>query len=104
MVPTYKYLGVHLDNNLDWSLNTDTLYRKGQSRLFFFRTLISLDICRKMLYMFYQSVVACALFYAVVCWGGSIKHKNAKQLDKLVERAGFVFGTRLDTLGAVVER
>ena len=35
VVPTYKYLGVHLDDRLDWSLNTDALYRKGQSRLCF---------------------------------------------------------------------
>ncbi len=43
------------------------------------------------------------LFYATVCWGGSIKHKDARRLDKLVERAGSVIGTRLDSWGAVVE-
>lgn len=28
LVPTYN-LGVHLNNKLDWSLNTDALYKKG---------------------------------------------------------------------------
>ncbi|XP_017541663.2 uncharacterized protein LOC108413582 [Pygocentrus nattereri] len=32
-VKTYKYLGLHLDNKLDWSTNTDTLARCGQSRM-----------------------------------------------------------------------
>ncbi|KAI3352035.1 hypothetical protein L3Q82_020850 [Scortum barcoo] len=32
-VRTYKYLGVHLNNKLDWTDNTDLLYKKGQSRL-----------------------------------------------------------------------
>ncbi|KAI3357232.1 hypothetical protein L3Q82_015471, partial [Scortum barcoo] len=32
-VRTYKYLGVHLNNKLDWTDNTDSLYKKGQSRL-----------------------------------------------------------------------
>ncbi len=57
-----------------------------------------------MLQMFYQSVMASALFYAAFCWGGSVKHKDARRLDKLVERAGSVIGTRLDSLEAVVER
>lgn len=104
VVPSYKYLGVHLDNKLDWSLNTDALYKKGHSRLFFLRKLRSLDICSKMLQMFYQSVVASVLFYAAVCWGGSIRHKDARRLDKLVKRAGSVIGVRLDTLEEVVER
>ena len=72
VVPTYEYLGVHLDNKLDYSLNTDALYKKGQSRLFFLRKLRSLNICIKMLQMLYQSVVASALFSAAVCWGGSL--------------------------------
>ena len=57
-----------------------------------------------MLQMFYQSVVASVLFYAAVCWGGSIKHKDARRLDKLVKRAGTVIGVRLDSLEDVVER
>ncbi|KAI3357769.1 hypothetical protein L3Q82_015527, partial [Scortum barcoo] len=28
-VRTYKYLGVHLNNKLDWTDNTDSLYKKG---------------------------------------------------------------------------
>ena len=27
----YKYLGVHINNKLDWTHNTDVLYKKGQS-------------------------------------------------------------------------
>lgn len=52
-----KYLGVHLDNKLDWTLNTDLLYRKGQSLVFLLRRLKSFDVCSEMLQMFYQSVV-----------------------------------------------
>lgn len=51
---SHKYLSVHLDNNLDPSL-------------FFLRTLSSLDICSKIVQMFYQSEVANVLFYATAC-------------------------------------
>ena len=30
IVQDYKYMGVHIDNKLDWAKNTDILYRKGQ--------------------------------------------------------------------------
>ena len=33
MVESFKYLGVHLYNKLDWSHNTGALYKKSQSHL-----------------------------------------------------------------------
>ncbi|KAJ8273972.1 hypothetical protein COCON_G00085970 [Conger conger] len=81
VVSTYKYLGVQLDNKLDWSANTEALYRKGQSRLYFLRRLRSFNVCSKLLWMFYQSVITSVLSYAVVCWGGSIKKRDAGRLE-----------------------
>ncbi|KAK3505886.1 hypothetical protein QTP70_019402, partial [Hemibagrus guttatus] len=43
-VRSYRYLGLQLDDNLDWSVSTDYLYKKGQSRLFFLRRLGSFNI------------------------------------------------------------
>ena len=103
VVNNYKYLGVHMDNKLDWSANIDAIYRKGQSRLYFLRRLRSFNVCSKLLRMFYQSVVASILFYAVVCWGGSIKKREAGRLDRLVRKAGAVVGTELDCLTTVAE-
>ncbi|KAM9820826.1 carboxy-terminal domain RNA polymerase II polypeptide A small phosphatase 1-like [Neosynchiropus ocellatus] len=45
VVHTYKYLGVPLDDKLDWTANTDALCRKGQSRMYFLRRLASFNIC-----------------------------------------------------------
>ena len=52
VVEVYRYLGVHLDNRLDWTRNTEAVYRKGQSRLYFWRNLRSFSVCSKMLYVF----------------------------------------------------
>uniref|UniRef100_A0A8C4TB68 Reverse transcriptase domain-containing protein n=1 Tax=Erpetoichthys calabaricus TaxID=27687 RepID=A0A8C4TB68_ERPCA len=101
---TYKYLGVQLDDKLDWTANTDALCKKGQSWLYFLRRLASFNICNKMLQMFYQTVVASAIFYAVVCWGGSIKKRDTSRLDKLVRKAGSIVGMMLDSLTSVAER
>ncbi len=67
MEESYKFLGVHLNNVLDWSGNCDALYRKGQSKLYFLRRLRSLNVCNRLLRMFYETVVASGLFFAVVC-------------------------------------
>ena len=73
----YKFLGVHIDNKLDWAKYTETLYRKGQSCLYFLRRLRLFNICRTMLKIFYESVVAIAILYAVACWGSRLRVTDA---------------------------
>ncbi|KAI3367896.1 hypothetical protein L3Q82_026726, partial [Scortum barcoo] len=102
-VDSYRYLGLWLDNKLDWTTHTSHLYGKTQNRLYFLRRLRSFNICSKLLQMFYQSVVASVLFYTVVCWGGSISKKDTSRLDKLIRRAGSVVGMKLDSLVTVAE-
>ncbi|KAK0152207.1 hypothetical protein N1851_006440 [Merluccius polli] len=104
MVDSYRFLVVHINNKLDWTDNTEGLYRKGQSRLFFLRRLRSFDMCSRLLKMFYQSVVASTLFFAVACWGGGIKAGETNRLNKLVRKASSVVGLELDSLEAVAER
>ncbi|TWW77894.1 hypothetical protein D4764_11G0000150 [Takifugu flavidus] len=103
-VQTYKYLGLWLDNRLDWTSNTRQLYKKTQSRMYFLRRLRSFNICRKLLWMFYQSVVASILSYAVVCWGGSATKADLSRLEKLIRRASSVVGMKLKPLATVAER
>ncbi|KAM6989287.1 uncharacterized protein LKV04_008968 [Tautogolabrus adspersus] len=104
MVESYKYLGVHLNNKLDWSHNTNVLYKRGQSRLHLLRRLRSFGVCRTLLRTFYDSVVASALFYAVACWGGGSTERDRKRLNRLVRRAGSVLDCPLDSVEEVGER
>ena len=103
-VDLYKFLGVHINNKLDWSDNTEALYRKSQSRLFFLRRLRSFDVCGRLLRTFYLSVVASTLFFAGACWGGGIMAGESNRLNKLVRKASSVVGLELDSLEVVVER
>lgn len=66
--------------------------------IYFLRRLGPLKICRKFLQMFYQ------VFYAVVCWEGSIKERNTMRLDKLVRQASFVISMEMDSMVAVAKR
>ena len=104
IVEEYKYLGVYLDHKLDWTRNTEAVYKKGLSRLYFLRRLRSFNICRTMLRMFYESVVASAILYAIVCWGSRLKVADTNRLNKLIRKASDVVGVQLDSLTEVMER
>lgn len=104
VVSSYKYLGLEVDEKLDWSVNSDYVYKKMQSRLYFLRRLASFKICGRVLQLFYQSVVASALFYGVVCWGGNIRQRDTQRLDKLIRKASSVIGADQDSVVSVMER
>ncbi|KAI3377309.1 hypothetical protein L3Q82_008516, partial [Scortum barcoo] len=78
-VKSYKYLGVHLNDNLDWSDNTNALVKKGNSRLFLLRRLRSFGVQGPLLRTFYDSVVASAIFYGIVCWASSITGQGQEE-------------------------
>ena len=82
-----KYLGVVLDNNLEWSANTEAVYSRGQSRLFFLRRLRLFNVCTDMICMFYHTIIESALFYAVVCWGSCTADKNCMRLHVLLDNS-----------------
>ncbi|KAK3529637.1 hypothetical protein QTP70_032513, partial [Hemibagrus guttatus] len=103
-VDSFKYLGVHLNNRLDWLDNTHALYKKGQSRLHLLRRLGSFGVCRTLLRTFYDTVVVSAILYAIVCWLGGSTQWNRKRLNKLVRRASCVLGCPLDLVEEVGER
>ena len=88
IVKTYRYLGFHLDNKLEWSTNGEVVYKKGLSRLYFLGRLMSFNVCNWMLQMFYQSVVVSPIFFPVVYWATGIKAKDANRLNKLIRKAG----------------
>ena len=78
-VEDYEYLGVVIGNRLDWVSNTEAVCKKGMIRFYFLRKLRSFNVCSKMLEIFYQSVVAGAIFFAAVCWGRSIRASDTNR-------------------------
>ncbi|TWW71637.1 hypothetical protein D4764_16G0001340 [Takifugu flavidus] len=95
IVKTYKYLDVHLNNNLDW---THALVKKGNSRLFLLRRLRSFRVQVPLLRTFYDSVVGSAIFYEIVCWSSSITDRDRRRMDRLVRRVSSVLGCPLDSV------
>ena len=103
MVTSYKYLGVHLNNKLDWTDHTAATYKKDPSRLYLLRKLRSFGVQGGLLTSFYDSVLASAIFYGVVCWSSSIAGADRRRLNKLIKKASSILGCPLDSLQVVVE-
>lgn len=76
-------LGILLNIKLDWTDNTMTLYRKGQSQLDLLTTL--------------TWVLQCSM-----CWGGSMDRERLRL--KLIKRASFVLSCLLDPTEEVGDR
>ena len=68
------------------------------------RRLRSSGVQRTLLWVFYNTLVASALLYAVVCRGGSSMDRDWKRLKKLVRRASSVLDCPLDSLEVLGER
>ena len=69
---THKYLGIIVDNKLNWKENSHSVYKKAQSRLYFLSKLRYFHLCDKMLRLFYSSVVGIVVTYAIVCWNENL--------------------------------
>lgn len=66
VIGEYKYLGVHLDK-LNWRLNSETVNKKGRSRLYFLRNLWSFKVYSKILQIFNTSVVGSVISSTFIC-------------------------------------
>ncbi|KAI3359132.1 hypothetical protein L3Q82_002598 [Scortum barcoo] len=84
-----------------WSDNTDALVKKGNSRLFLLRRLRSFGVQGLSSGPSYDSVVASAIFYGIVCWASSITDRDRRRMDRLVRRASSVLGCPLDSVEVV---
>ena len=96
MVTSYKFLGVHMNNKLDWTDHNAAKYKKCQSRLHLLKKLRSFGVQGALLTSFSDSVVASAIFYGVVCWSSSILVAGRRRIDKPIKKASSTLGCPLE--------
>ena len=100
VVDSYKYLGVHIDNQLNFSGNVHHVYKKAVQRLHFLRVLSNVGVDQHILTLFYRSVIESILMFGMTAWFGLITKKDKAKLNKIVKKS-FRMGVKAQHLDAL---
>lgn len=91
-VPSFKFLGVYISEDLSWTLNTSTLVKKAQQHLYFLRRLKKARLSPKILVNFYRCTVESNLTNCTTVWVGGCSMADRKALQRVVKTAQHITG------------
>ena len=100
-VHSYTYLGVTIDDTLDWSIHASLTYKKAQKRMFFLRKLNNFRIDVTLMSLFYLSTIESILTFCITCWGGNVKCQDKLKFDRLIRKAGKIVRTNFPPLDSL---
>lgn len=100
-VKSFKYLGVHLSDDLKWGEYTRELVKKAQRKLFFLRTLKRTGLPQKLLTNFYQTTTESVLCYGCTVWSSSCSSEERKDLQRIIKTAEKIIGGSLPPLETI---
>ncbi len=95
-VTSFKFLGVHITEDLTWSAHTDAVLKKAHQRLFFLRRLRKFGTSPRILRSFYTCTVESILTGCITAWFGNSTAGN--------RRAGHIVGGELPSLQDIYTR
>ncbi len=103
-VSSFKYLGVHINEDLTWTLNTIQPVKKAQQRLYFLRRLRKFGMSAKILCNFYNCIVESILTSCITVWYGSTTVMDRKRLQRVVKTVEKITRTPLPSLQSIYHR
>ncbi|KAI4889294.1 hypothetical protein NFI96_000254 [Prochilodus magdalenae] len=86
-VSSFKFLGVHITEELTWTEHTTRVVKKAQQRLFFLRRLRRFGMDPRILRTFYTCTVESILTGSITTWYGSCTAIERKALQRVVRTA-----------------
>ncbi|KAK3533991.1 hypothetical protein QTP86_000500 [Hemibagrus guttatus] len=95
IIKSTKFLGVHLVENLTWSLNTTSISKKAQQCLYFLRRLRKAHLPPPILTMFYRGTIKSVLSSCITAWFGNCTISDCKTLQWIVRTAEKIIGLSL---------
>ncbi len=103
-VNSFKFLGVHITEDLTWSTHTDAVLKKSHQRLFFLRRLRKFGMSPSILRSFYTCTVESILTGCITAWFGNSNAGNRKALQRVVRTARHIVGGELPSLQDIYTR
>ncbi|XP_030283157.1 uncharacterized protein LOC115587459 [Sparus aurata] len=100
-VTSFMFLGVHISEDLSWTLNTSTLTKKIHQRLFFLRRLKKIHLSPQILVNFYCCTIESILTNCVTVWYANCSVSEQKALQRVVKTAQRITGSSLSSIEAL---
>ena len=97
-VENFKFLSVHITDDLKWFTHTDSVVKKAQQRLFNLRRLKKLGLAPKTLTNFYRCTIGSILSSCITAWYGNCTALNHKALHRVVRSAQRITRGKLPAL------
>ncbi len=101
---SFKFLGVHITEDLTWSAHTDAVLKKSHQRLFFLRRLRKFGMSPSILRSFYTCTVESILTGCITPWFGNSTAGNRKALQRVVRTARHIVGGEPPSLQDIYTR
>ncbi|KAK1796807.1 hypothetical protein P4O66_000875 [Electrophorus voltai] len=98
IVKNIKFLGVHIAENLTWTLNTSSITKRAQQRLYFLRKLREAHLPSPILTTFYRGTVESILSSCIITWFGNCTVFDRKTLQRIVRTAEKIIGVSLPSI------
>ncbi len=103
-VNSFKFLCIHITEDLTWSAHTDAVLKKPHQRLFFLRRLRKFGMSPSILRSFYTCTVESILTGCITAWFGNNTAGNQKALQRVVRTARDTVGGELPSLQDIYTR
>ncbi len=91
-INSFKFLGVHITEDLTWSAHTDAVLKKANQCIFFLRRLRKFVMSPSILRSFYTCTVEIILTGCITAWFGNSTAGNRKALQRLVQSVRHIVG------------
>ncbi|KAK3511679.1 hypothetical protein QTP70_014552 [Hemibagrus guttatus] len=98
IVKSTKFLGVHLPQDLTWSLSTSSITKKAQQRFYFLRRLRKAHLPPPILSTFYRGTIKRILSSCITAWFGNCTVSDRKTLQWIVRTAEKNIGVSLPSI------
>lgn len=103
-VSSYRYLGVHISEDLTWSTHISTLVKKARQRLYHVRRLRKFKISTALQKSFYIATVESVLSGSITAWYGNCSSQDKIALHRVIRCAERITRTALPGLQDIYTR
>ena len=102
-VEHFKYLGTYIDSKLDFSENTEHIFKTCNQRLHLLRKLNSFGVSKNIMETVYKNLIEGILTFNMAMWYGNLNVKGKTKLQRIVNLASKIIGKRQKQLSCIYE-